>query len=107
MNRIAGFGRTLAVVALLAIPAALVPAQEPTRQHDDDIKLPSGKSQREEILRSEHEKSLEEIGRLRKLAEELEADLRKNDYHVLSLSTLKKTEEIEKLARRIHGRMKR
>ena len=74
MNCIAGLGRTLAVAALLAIPAVLVPAQEPTQQHnDDDVKLPSGKSQRDEILRSEHEKSLEEIGRLRKLAEEVES----------------------------------
>lgn len=107
MNRIAGIGRILAVVALLAIPAVLIPAQEPTQQHDDDVKLPSGKSQRDEILKAEHEKSLEEVARIRKLAEELEADLQKNDYRVLSLPTLKKIEELEKLARRIHGRMKR
>jgi hypothetical protein len=108
VNRIAGLGRTLAFVAFLTLPAALIPVQEPSPESSDtDVKLPSGKSQRDEILRAEHEKSLEDVSRIRKLAEELEADLQKKDFRVLSLPTLKKTEEIEKLAHRIRGRMKR
>jgi len=34
-------------------------------------------------------------------------DLEKNDYNVLSLATLKKIDEIDKLAKRIHDRLKR
>ena len=34
-------------------------------------------------------------------------DLKKNDRHVLSLKALKNLEEVEKLSRRIRGRMKR
>jgi hypothetical protein len=36
----------------------------------------------------------------------LKDDLEKNDHNVLSLATLKKTEEIEKLAKRIRDRLK-
>ena len=44
---------------------------------------------------------------LMKLSEELRMELEKNDKNVLSLAAIKKTEEIEKLAKRIRGRMKR
>ena len=35
------------------------------------------------------------------------ADLEKNDRYIVSLKTLKKTEDIEKLAKNIRGRLKR
>ena len=73
----------------------------------EDSKLPNGKSQREEILRHEHQKSLEDSGELLKLAEDLKMELEKNDRHVLSVSSLKKTEQIEKLAKRIRSCLKR
>jgi len=41
-----------------------------------------------------------------KLADELKVALEKNDRYVLSIGTLKKTEEIERLARRIRDRLK-
>ena len=71
-----------------------------------EIRLPNGKLQRDEILKAEYQKSLEEARELAKLAEDLKPYLDKNDRNVLSLATLKKTEDIEKLARRIHDRMK-
>jgi hypothetical protein len=37
----------------------------------------------------------------------LKEELEKNDRHVLSLTSLKKTEEIEKLAKRIRSRLRR
>ena len=40
------------------------------------------------------------------IADELKLDLEKNDRYVLSIATLKKTEDIEKLAKRIHDRLK-
>lgn len=72
-----------------------------------DRRLPSGKSQQEAILKVEYEKTLEDAGRLLKLAEDLKIELEKSDRHVLSISSLKKTEEIEKLAKRIRKRLKR
>jgi hypothetical protein len=73
----------------------------------EDVRLPSGKLQREEILKYDYQKSLEDSRALSKLADELKADMEKNDYNVLSLATLKKVDEIDKLAKRIHDRLKR
>ena len=78
------------------------PADEPK-----DLRLPSGKSQREEILRHEHEKSVTDAAELLKLVEELKLDLEKNDRHILSVASLKKIEKIEKLTKRIKSRMTR
>ena len=72
-----------------------------------DVKLPNGKSQQEEILKADHEKTLQDAAQLVKLAEELQDDLIKEDRHVLSISMLKRTEDIEKLARKIRTRLKK
>jgi hypothetical protein len=103
--------RTRILVLALAIafwpaPAAQEPGLSRTDPGDEDVKLPSGKSQREEILKDEHEKSLRDAAQLIKLSTELQAALEKDDYHVLSLTSLKKTEDIEKIARRIRNRLK-
>jgi Tfp pilus assembly protein PilO len=91
----------LLLVLLIAAGWMLLWPQEP------DQRLPSGKSQKEEILKADHQKSLRDAAEIVKLAEELKAELEKNDYHVLSVSALKKTETIEKLARNIKGRLRR
>ncbi len=103
--------RFVALAALLCFwPAVAGEPQQyplPGREHEEqEPKLPSGKSQREEILKAEHEDTVADVDRIRKLAENLQGDLKKNDYHVLSIASLKKVEEIEKLARRVRGRMK-
>ncbi len=73
----------------------------------EDMRLPNGKSQRDAILKADYEKSLEDSRDLVKLAEDLKTELEKNDYMVVSVSEIRKTEEIEKLAHRIRGRLKR
>jgi hypothetical protein len=72
-----------------------------------DVKLPNGKSQHEEILKADYEKTLQDAAQLVKLAEQLQDDLIKEDRHVLSIASLKKTEDIEKLARKIRSRLKK
>ena|SRR2546423_7632054 len=72
-----------------------------------NARLPNGKSQQQEILKADHEKSLKDAAQLVELAEGLRQDLEKDDYQVLSISSLKKTDEIEKIAKRIRGRLKR
>lgn len=71
------------------------------------MRLPNGKSQKEEMLKADHEKSLEDAAKLMTLTEELKIELEKNDRHVLAISTLKKLEDIEKLTKRIRSRLKR
>jgi hypothetical protein len=102
--------RVVCLAALVA-PLLALALQGPSRHERQeppttgDVRLPNGKSQQEEILKAEHEKSLKDAAALVDLAEQLRADLEKNDSHVLSIGTLKKTEEIEKLAKRIRARL--
>ena len=73
----------------------------------DDVRLPNGKSQKEEILKADYEQNLKDAAQLIDLAEQLKQDLEKNDRYVLSLATLKKTDDIEKLVKKIRGRLRR
>ena len=41
------------------------------------------------------------------MSEAIQAELEKHDRHVLSVGAIKKLDEMEKLTRRIRGRMKR
>jgi hypothetical protein len=73
----------------------------------DDIRLPNGKLQRDEILKADYQKTLEDARVLSKLTDELKTDLEKTDYNVLSVATLKKIDDIDRLAKRIRDRLKR
>ena len=99
----------LCVCILLPLLAGTAAAQvrpvEPSPE--EDVRLPSGSLQKDEILKEDFKKTLDDAARLLQFAEELKIELEKNERHVLSVSSLKKTEEIEKLARRIRGRLKK
>jgi hypothetical protein len=73
---------------------------------DRDIQLPNGKSQRDEILKAEHEQNLKDAAKLAEMADELKEAMEKQDRFVFSINTMKKAEEIEKLAHRIRARMR-
>ena len=97
----------------LILSAAALCSLAPSRQQEppdssagQDTKLPNGKSQRDEILKAAHEQNLKDAAQLVDLAEDLKADLEKNDRYVLSMATLKKTDDIEKLVRRIRTRLR-
>ena len=96
-----------AVLALALTPCAAPQVRPPHQPSvtDSDVPLPNGKSQQDEILKADHQKDLKDAAQLIELAEQLKQELEKNDRHVLSISSLKKTEEIEKLAKRIHSRL--
>jgi len=95
-----------ALVLAIALPAQSPQPPPHPPEETDPVRLPNGKLQSDEILKADYQKSLDDARELAKLADELKADLEKSDRNVLSLAMLKKTEDIEKLARRIHGRMK-
>jgi hypothetical protein len=73
---------------------------------EEDVILPNGKSQKDEILKAEFQQNLKDAAELADLAEQLKIDLEKNDRYILSMATLKKTDDIEKLARRIRARLR-
>jgi hypothetical protein len=97
----------LPAVLLIPLLAQKLPERPEPADRSADIRLPNGKLQQEEILKADHERSVQEAAQLIELAEGLKRDLEKDETHVLSISSIKKTEEIEKLAKRIRSRIKR
>ena len=73
----------LAVAAIFGFALAQAP-QVPV-EGAEDTRLPSGKSQRDEILKSEHEQNIKDAGRLAELADELKQALEKEDRFVLGV----------------------
>ena len=78
----------------------------PSTQDETNPRLPNGKAQRDEILKAEHQQNLKDAAQLADLAEQLKVDLEKDDLYVLSLSTLKRTDDIEKLVKKIRSRLR-
>lgn len=76
-------------------------------REEPEPRLPSGRSQKEEILKADYEQCLRDAERLIRLGEEFKAELEKQSRHILSVQTLRKIEEIERLARRIRSRLRR
>jgi hypothetical protein len=78
----------------------------PTREKEPE-RLPDGRLQSEAILKADHKQNLKDLEEMLNLIEAVRKDLEQNEHHVLSLKTLRQLEEIEKLSRRIRGRIKR
>jgi hypothetical protein len=72
-----------------------------------DVKLPNGKSQRDEIIRVDYEHNLKDAGDLARLAGEIKDDLERGDRNLVSLKTLKKLDDVEKLTKDIRQRLRR
>jgi cytoplasmic iron level regulating protein YaaA (DUF328/UPF0246 family) len=85
-------------------PAA--PQQDTVNPPPEDVKLPNGKSQHDELLKAEREENIRDAAKLVEMSESLKADLEKSDRFVLSIDTLKKTDDIEKLVKKIRGRLR-
>ncbi|MBZ5728891.1 MAG: hypothetical protein LAP87_28415 [Acidobacteriia bacterium] len=104
------FRRWAPVLSLAAVSALALSQERPPRPpvpaEEQDVTLPSGKSQRDEILKAEHEQNLKDAAQLVEMAEQLKAELEKNDRFVLSLATIKKTDDIEKLVKKIRSRLR-
>jgi hypothetical protein len=107
-------GRTRRTVLLAIAGSGLLPAQQgppppPPLQRlpdNEEERLPNGKSQRDAIAKEQHEQALKDANDLLTAAQQLKDELQKAGDYVVPLSSVKKTEEIEKLARRIRGRLK-
>ena len=82
--------------------------QQPLNLPDnkEDEHLPDGRSQKNAIAKQQHAEALKEADQLADLADALRDELRKAGTFVIPVGAVKKTEEIEKLAKRIRGRLK-
>ena len=82
-------------------PAFVPPAGGP-----DEIRLPNGKLQRDAILKADYDSNIKDARELIDLTKGFELDLEKSDANVLSLGLLKQLDDIEKITKRIRGRMR-
>jgi hypothetical protein len=107
-----GFTRRNALVSLLASPLTAAAQEQEERRLPippdprEDQKLPNGKSRNDAIAKKQHEEALKDADDLVAAARDLKEALQRAGNYVVDVSTVKKTEDIEKLARRIRGRLK-
>ena len=76
----------------------------PSSQTED--RLPDGTSRTMAMVKDDQERSLEDIAKIQQAASDLEKELSKSEF-LVSLTALKRAEEIEGLAKDIQGRLKR
>jgi DNA polymerase II large subunit len=100
-------GLPAGILALLPIAQVRAKRQQsPPQQQKDDDPRPA-KLDPKLILESNQKEMKKNVERLFDLASELKAEVEKTDsVQVLSMAMLRKTEEIEKLAREIRSRAK-
>jgi hypothetical protein len=97
-------GATLLFLTMVS-PAALQQQEQPYGHLEENPKLPNGKSQTDEVLKAEHEENIKDAAKLVDMAQSLKADLERTDRFVLSMDTIKKTDDIDKLVKKIRGRL--
>jgi hypothetical protein len=86
-------------------PLDLPPIAPPDQPRD--LKLPNGKSQRDEIAKADYKKNLQDAVMLVELSQEIRGELQQSDAYIVPLKTVKKLEDLEKLSRNMRGRLKR
>jgi hypothetical protein len=99
-------GLPAGILALLpGVQARTRPQQNPQQQKDDEMRPP--KLDPKLILEANQKEIKKNVERLFDLASELKGEVEKTDaVQVLSMAMLRKTEEIEKLAKEIRARAK-
>jgi hypothetical protein len=94
-------------LGLFLLTVCILPAQSPSIKDEPEVKLPNGKSQKDEIIRVDYERNLRDAGELARLSAEIKDDLEKGDRYLVSTKTLKKLDDVEKLSRDIRQRLRR
>ena len=106
------FLRTGLALAPAVVIATVARAQsQQALPHIDDepppTRLPSGQLQQDAILKADYEQNVKDAREMTALAKSIELDFDKYDQNVLSLGLLKKLDDMDKITKRIRGRIKR
>ena len=89
-------------ITALAAAASAQDQREPLSE-----KLPDGRSRDLQLAKRDHEKALEGVAKIRRLARQVEESLTESTEHVLNLDALEMLEQIEELTRDVRKRLKR
>ena len=107
MKRLIFFAGLFAILCLPLVHADQDPKRWwPFPGDREDPKLPNGKSKITEILKRDYEQNKKDAAALVELAQSVKEELDKEGQQVLSVNTLKKTDEMEKLSHRLHARLR-
>lgn len=112
-----GTTRRGALWLLAAGPAMLAANEQPPgyppepqlpfpNPREENPRLPNGKLQKDAIAKEDHKQALKETDLLIAAAQQLKTELEKAGDYVVPVSAVRKTEEIERLAKKIRGRLK-
>jgi hypothetical protein len=102
------FLRSGLALAPAALAATVVRAQVMSQGDTPaDRRMPNGQLQTDAILKADYEQNVKDARELTALAKSIELDFDKNDENVLSLGLLKKLDDVEKITKRIRGRLRR
>lgn len=91
----------LAAAALAQSPPWLPPGEEAPKR------LPDGRLQSEVILKAAHEENIKDLDRMTELIETIEKDTKATGSGKVSAGILQGLSEVEKLSKRMRGRMTR
>src|ERR1700722_7218049 len=94
----------LLFVALASTAQQKAPDHTLPPEQGEDLRLPNGKLKREEILKADYLKNVEDARALSKLAAELKADPEKYDSNLFRVGSLKNTDDMDRLSKRIRDR---
>jgi hypothetical protein len=103
-----GIAGGCATIALAQIISPDVPTKPPSLpgEKDEEMRLPNGKSQKNAIAEDQHKKAIAEADQLVKLTQQLRDELSKAGNFVVPVSSIRRTEAIEKLAKQIRSRLR-
>ena len=91
---------TYALTVLLLLQT--LPQKEPP-----EALPPSSKSRTLAILQRDYERSKKDVAEIIKLAQELQAEIQRNEEFVVDVDSIRKAEKIEKLSKNIKNRFRR
>ena len=81
-----------------------------SRQNEEIInsrqKSPEKQAKMDQLILADYQEALRDIEKMRKLTDTLQSELQKNDPHVLNVASLRASEEIEKLSKKIRSRLR-
>ena len=80
-------------LGLFLLTVCILLAQSSATKEDTDVKLPNGKSQKDEIIRVDYERNLKDAGDLAQLAQEIKDDFERGDRNLVSLKTFLREQE--------------
>ncbi|HET6249191.1 MAG TPA: hypothetical protein VFE47_15965 [Tepidisphaeraceae bacterium] len=81
------------------------PLSAPSPNSEGRDRMPNGKSRSNAMAEEQHKKAMEEADELVRMAEDLRRQIADAGKFVVPMSAIHKTEDIEKLAKKIRGRL--